>query len=1300
MRFLRLEWSKLVSVTVCLSAFCLLPNSLAEAGEPSTLHGFGRVAAAFGPTGATFDCEDVKHADWLMGKLLADFLWDATGQVVTKRIAVDAQVVTAHAWQPFGSIAVGRVGERVIVVGGSTEAELVANVRRRPELLGASACFESSGTYPSYLDFYDIRAFKLYTHAMRSVHGQGLASHWPFVRKYGLGGLGFQDLGVWTQNPAPGVLTLASTEYEVREAERQGGMVSVGITAGGEVPLWIHNAFASSMAEPSPTSLLGAWGGLGAAGAHYESWWMPLDQRRAGSLGMLRLAMSRFTRSPAVGGWHVYAGSPGAELGFHERTGEFWDYSPAGQAGFRWWLQNVKKYDLATLGRRWHGDASRFKSWDQVALPDVQGFFGALDEGGLRVEDGWQWRAATGPDDEAPPGPDAGWRPVAMPPSSGQLLLPWGASFYRVQFDPSEWLRKEKSAAVYLVCAAMIRSGRPIGLWLNGKALGPRKPESPDPAPFAVEVAAVLRAGRNELILRVPSGGRPGEEGKLFGPVFLTRTTPRSFPHLGEQANARFVDVKEWQYDSVIRYHESVLQEARGIDPDRPFVLSGGLDAWGDLVSDLCARHFGSIQMTGREAWYYPWCSGVGYVAGFYGASEPSATVLGTGLTRMLGWILLDGDSNHNLFWDIEDYIRDEKTSHWFEKHQRLLHLVGKSTREKPGVVILHSGRTHRLGSSAPWSWDMGRGDLQAAHIDNVYATEREVLNGQVDGYPVLLDAGTEFLDDDMVRAIERYVSRGGTFLALHNTGRHTSASPECDPMSRLSGFRVRGRERSGPVTFGKTLPILKSWQGRTFQGWDGLDLEPAADGATVLARWSDGHAAVGCRSIGKGRVILLGNTFWRGNRDHQRMTFETLFAEAGVVRNAVASTPDVWARKSITKNGLEEWLLAMNTKDGPVTADVSFRVSSRPDVVLDLEGRVPVKFDWSEDGWIRIRGMSFEPQGTRAFSVRRGVFAAAIPFWWAEKVKYWARRDGPRIATPEAHGTSQPVRLPRTLVFESWRFLADRDGRTSATTDWLRPDFDDAKWIELSPIPWNIDRDDLRDYRGIGLYRDSFNVPESWAGRRVVLCLSSFDTPIVHDEGEFLLNGRPVTTYRAHGWSQMYQYDVTDQIVPGENVLAVRVRPGKEFAGLSGGIWIQAEERLDPVTDLSRGWQIHEAPGRPPRRFDLPGTAKGEHLAREVEIPASWAGRSVLIHVETGTQWLGSIVVNGRPINYNGFQHPFGLRAEVNVTAAIRPGATNRIELWPFRTIPAKGPDARFEPAEIEVRVIRIGCAEERESS
>ncbi|MGD0089863.1 MAG: beta-galactosidase, partial [Planctomycetota bacterium] len=1278
-----------------------------------------------------------------------DLFWDAGDGVAGKTLKVGAREVSARAWEPYGWVVAGRVGKQVAVAGAENETALGERLRQQPLLLSPDVQFKPAKRYPAYFDFYDLKAFKLYTHAMSSVHGEGLASHWPFAKKFGLGGLAFQDLGVWTQCPAPGVLTFCSTEYELREAERQGGMVVAGITGGGEVPLWIHNEFPSSMMQPSPTTLLGAWGGAGAAGAHFESWWMPLEQRRAGALAFQRKAMERYAKNPALGGWHIYAGAPGAEIGMHERTGEFWDYSPTGQEGFRAWLRDARQVDLKALGERWYRDGSRFKNWSEVAIPDIQGLFGALDEGGLRLDSNWQWLKAGGADDEPAPlpfspsrgGEGAGggaWSPLAMAPAQQQAFLPWGAAFYRVEFDPGDWLKKNAGHTVYLVCADMIRSKRSVGLWLNGKSIGPYKPANADPAPFALRLtegtkaggdagAPSLKTGKNELILRIPCGGNEHQEGKLFGPVFLTATEPKPYPYLGRGANARYADVKEWQMYSNACYHEPVFDEARAVDPERPYVLSGTASGETDFASGLAAHYGASVQHTGREAWYHPWWAGLGYVAGFYGTSEPSATAHGKSLSRMLGWILLDGDSNHNLFWDIEDYIKEEKDNGWFTANQRVLQLFGKYLREKPAIVIFRSARTHRLGSSAPWNWDIGRGELQAAHYDNVYATERELLLGLIQDYPVLFDAGSEFMEEDVVQALTAYIKNGGTYVALHNTGRHTSLEPDSWPISRLTGFKVVQQARHGKLRFEAHLPLFKGWEGKVFEGygsaldWLGQDhakdagvaLESVGDGALALARWENGSVAVACRQIGKGRVVVLGSTFWREGRDEagawrtrndmERNFFERLFADLGVARNADASSADVWARKAITKNGLQEWLLAYNSKDTAVTCDVSLRVSAKPAAVWDMVARKPVNVEEAPKGWVKIKDVAFAGQGVRVFGVKRGELAEGLPFWWAEKTKYWKRVAGsgkreagsggqPRTPNPEPR---TPILCPATVPFDEWRFFADKDGAVGAKAEWLQPDYDDATWQKFAPVPWNLQDENLKDYRGTGLYRARFTPPVDWQGRRVVLGLYSFNTPIVYDEGEFLLNGVQVAAYKARGWSQTYIYDVTDKLKAGPNVLAVRVKGGKEFSGLAGGVWLATERKLEPALDLGGEWQTAGPEFRVTGTAQLPGEAKACFVFRDIEVPAAWTGRSVFLHIETATQWLGSVVINGQPINYNGYLHPFGLRADINLTPHVQAGRRNRIELWPYATIP-RTEQPKQTTAGMEVRSIHVGCAVE----
>jgi hypothetical protein len=79
-----------------------------------------------------------------------------------------------------------------------------------------------------------------------------------------------------------------------------------------------------------------------------------------------------------------------------------------------------------------------------------------------------------------------------------------------------------------------------------------------------------------------------------------------------------------------------------------------------------------------------------------------------------------------------------------------------------------------------------------------------------------------------------------------------------------------------------------------------------------------------------------------------------------------------------------------------------------------------------------------------------------------------------------------------------------------------------------------------------------------------------------------------------------------------------------------------------------------------------LPGQVKGQSLRREVEIPASWAGQPVYLHLETDRQWLSCVVVNGQPQVYDQSCHPYGVRFDVRVDQYLHAGK-NTLELWPF---------------------------------
>ena len=267
------------------------PAVALKSGEPTDLRGYGKVSAGFSDNQAVFQCVDAPHADILLGKLLADLFWDAGSDHIQRSLNVGGVAVAVHAWAPYGVLAVGRIGSQVVALGAADDETLRALLGNHPEFLKGSPVFVPEKPYPRYLDHYDLRAFKSYVHPMTSQRNLGLDSHWPFVKKFGLGGIGFQSVTIFDQSPAPGVANFASSDYEFRVANQQDGVISIGLGAGGEVPLWIYNLMPDDMMQPSPTTQFGAWNGFGPTGAHFESWWIPAERRASGSLSFMRQAM-------------------------------------------------------------------------------------------------------------------------------------------------------------------------------------------------------------------------------------------------------------------------------------------------------------------------------------------------------------------------------------------------------------------------------------------------------------------------------------------------------------------------------------------------------------------------------------------------------------------------------------------------------------------------------------------------------------------------------------------------------------------------------------------------------------------------------------------------------------------------------------------------------------------------------------------------------------------------------------------------------------------------------------------------
>lgn len=1220
-------------------------------------------------------CESPTHASIALSKYLSDLT--SRGQVERQDVSWPEGKATVHGLNGYGVVVAAQIASQVVIVGSDRSEELRAGCAGL-KLLGQTRVFTPATPHPVWLDAYQRYAVNSFDRLLtRLSNDDPFERLFDFCKEYGIGLMPHIDWGRFEIED--GVFDFSQLRWSESYASvRNIPWTQMMITDA--MPLWLVNQHPEYAMQRDPETHLGTWSTWDSVGNRHAS--PALDAPYAYAARWAKALVERARRNPMLTGYYLGDGWPGAEDAYHGYDTQYYDYSENGQQSFRGFLRRERRLSLADVGRRWYDDEKRFYSWEEVTLPHWSEVVG-YGAGVFDLAEGWRWQAVPKEEQESPKDwfaesyDDSEWVRMAPRCSVENLCLPAVPARLRCKFSvPQAWLDREKTD-VHL-CAqlwSMLPGGSyELPVYLNGKLLRPLYVLGGEinPLNVAVNVTGTLRPGGNLLALMVP-------QGRLYGPVFFRHDLPKRYPYLGRGLNQRWCDFRDWQEWHLMRGAERMLRTVRALDPERPIVMSGpNIQGAGEHTARLFECYGAGGEFTGSPAFLFPWHKGLGYVYGRPGCSEEGGTTDDLQQqAKQLGWLLTMAHLKYYQYWCVENFYWPEKKLRFFKENLPIYRALGKFDWAQPQIALFKSSLTHRyfynVRPEPPWSFDLGRGELQSLGLTNVYVTEHELLNGRVRDYPALWDLGSQILSPEVVAALEEYVRQGGTFVAIHLTGQHLPAEPDVWPISRLTGFSVKGQRRGTKLTLQRDCWLLPRHQRQTYISdgvaidWLGKDrigadvsLKAQSEGTRALATWEDGTVAIGERRLGKGRVVILGSGFWRGaqdvrgvwlTREQSAELLDDMMDGLGLYRPVRYDERRLWMADCITNDGRDRWITAFNTSfDQLITPTIHITCPRKPERILEVISGQPLPFTY-ERGEAILTGQTLAPLQKWILQIKRASLGAAVPHWFEWQRKYWDK-------LPES--TLPPMPRDNSLdLYANWKFkLLDTTADQATDTDWARPGFDDESWQRMDLGMWETQG---VQGQGIGRYRKTFTVPAQWKGQQVFVWVGGYEWLTWWGRGRLYVNGERLFDWQT-GWPRT---DLTDRLKPRENLLALEIdgHDSRGHNGLIGTVALYTRPKWAATFEL-HGQGMEYASNLTPRKpVDIPGTFSGQSLAINFEVPSSWKGKRVWLQVETGltSPWIVAAVCNESVITR---YHPTGNLFEWIISPDLKFGGSNRLRL------------------------------------
>ena len=1199
-------------LSATLGALCLLGLTLTpNPARAADLRGFGAVQPTALPAGAgmKFACDSPAHAVQLIQKLAHDMAQSATVPTHWTTVQVGGQAVPVLVRPGLGAYLVLAQGSDAYcftapLTGGQTEDGLSAAFAAAVPLLPGAQLYDAAYKYPFYLDKWS---------------DKGMGTWYTPYDPFDDDPKGMKDV----VNPHFQYLTKNGLAVHIADGSRAETMHYVHkYNRPFHFARWLQWDNDIARLDPFELTLPGSlWTTSSDYYGDVSNGGTKLQQYRNWDF---QNVMQPYVHDPNLVDWDEPHGE--MSVGGAQSNG---DYGQNNRLRFVHWLRTERGYTLASLGQGWHHDPHFFTQWSQVPLPNDYALLGA-DGDSVFADRTWRLHSA-----DLQPGLAAGyqragfddrrWYSLPLPGGEVGALLKYVRKpfWYRGTITVSPAYLHAHTGRLYLIDASLTEAGGPKApdhLWFNGVDLGALTGPGGWGISGSKDVTGLVRAGVNHVTDKPVRAFRAGT-------FFLSTHPLEKYPHRDSGLNARTVDWSDYLTAMAVDQERDTLQTIRGTDPDRPIknMAQGDKSAYTPLMADYGA--FG--HNTGNEAFFIPWDKRLGYPYGVRASAESSGSMVDpSSYKRWFGWFILSGLNAFDNFIDVEAMMYSPTTPLWQENFP-YLHLANRVNLKKPQLGLLWSGVNNRLApgdnGANPYVFDLGRGDIESLGYSYAYFDEQGLGRHLADGYKVLWDEGTTVMSPQTVADLTHYVEAGGTYVALQETGRHTLTGKDTWPIESLTGFRVQQiRPMGGFVSILPDQTVFTKLAGQNFEnegksvdysGYNFADkciaLEPVAPGTQALARYRDGAIAIGMRTLGKGRVIVLGSPFWRDSYDRAGMWWpgdgqnafvQDLLTGLGLPPDVPADTQKVWRDRSVADNGTEEYLLLFNPSEkDPQTFTTDWNTSSPITQIFDPKtgGTVDAKID----GSTAHLSQTLQPYETRILAVQsQRPPADTVADWYTDLATTWKK-------SLPGHTTTYPKGLP--VYYASFTpgggkivdgasvtpaRLAALTASADTETDW-DPNLSDVRpqYAELPSAPGQS-----------VLYRWSMTPPPSWQpGDKYYLRLGN-------GVRSAYLNGQPVGAGDENG------RDVSALLHFGSpNYLAVAANQD----GYNGGASLWRQPRADTTLSLAGPWNVWMDEDRGTVPTPLPGSFTGMRATRTVTIPASWAKSHVFLRLKWDNQ-------------------------------------------------------------------------------